>query len=161
MSSILSLEVKSFCCIRIRSVAVKSLQGLDYELDNQRSFIHFPEMLEFFLFTSLVRFWRPFHLLFNSICSFKTCQRQHKTEKPHIDVSVITICLAKLTLLWHHEICYVNSTMGSYWPHLKKGITAQFITIFFSPNILEHRFVLKYRQIDTTLLRNCRIYRSK
>jgi hypothetical protein len=38
-------------------------------------------------------------------------------------------------------------TMGSYWPHLKNGIKAQFITIFsFSPNnILQHGL---YSNID-------------
>ena len=39
-----------------------------------------------------------------------------------------------LTLLRYHEKSYVNSTMGSIWPHFKKNrIRAQFITkIFFS-----------------------------
>jgi hypothetical protein len=26
-----------------------------------------------------------------------------------------------LTLLWHHERSYSNSTMGSIWPHCKKN----------------------------------------
>jgi hypothetical protein len=66
-------------------------------------------------------------------------------------------------MLWYHEKSHVNSTMGSYWPYLKKrNKSTVYYNIFFSPNnILQHRFVLKYRQIDTTLLRNFRIHRSR
>jgi hypothetical protein len=56
-----------------------------------------------------------------------------------------------LTLLWYHEKSYVNSTMGSIWPHCKKKtrIKHDLLKCFFSPNnISQHRFVLKYRQTD-------------
>jgi hypothetical protein len=45
-----------------------------------------------------------------------------------------------LTLLWYHEKSYVNSTMGSYWPHLKNQNKSSLLQcFFFSPNnILKH-----------------------
>ena len=60
-----------------------------------------------------------------------------------------------LTLLWYHEKSYVNSTMGSYWLHCKKNqnkSTFYYNVFFFPNNILQHRFVRKYRQTDTTFL---------
>jgi hypothetical protein len=48
--------------------------------------------------------------------------------------------LDSLTLLRYHEKSYVNSTMGSIWPHLKKNkIKSQFIAIIFSSNTILYR----------------------
>ena len=64
-------------------------------------------------------------------------------------------CLTRcLTLLCYHEKSYVNSTMGSIWPHCKKKpeYKHSLLQCSFPPNnISQHRFVLKYRQIGTTL----------
>jgi len=60
-----------------------------------------------------------------------------------------------LTLLWYHEKSYVNSTMGSIWHHCKKKTEYKhsLLQCSFPPqnNISQHRFVLKYRQMGTTL----------
>jgi hypothetical protein len=45
------------------------------------------------------------------------------------------------------------------WGHRNKSTV--YYNFFFSNNILQHSFLLTYRQIDTTLLRNFRIYRSR
>jgi hypothetical protein len=61
---------------------------------------------------------------------------------------------------WGHIGHGVILTMGSYWLNfLKTKIKAQLITMFFfSKQYFTTRFVPKYRQTDTTLLRNFRIY---
>jgi hypothetical protein len=63
-------------------------------------------------------------------------------------------CGAWLTLLWYHKKSYVNSTMGSLWPHCKKKPEYKYSLLqcsFPQNNISQHKFVLKYRQIGTTL----------
>jgi hypothetical protein len=66
-----------------------------------------------------------------------------------------------LTLLRYHENSYVNSTIPWGQCDPIKKIIPQFITIiFFSKYYFTTRFVLKYRQTDTTLLRSFRIYGS-
>ena len=54
-----------------------------------------------------------------------------------------------LTLLWYHEKSYVNSTMGSIWPHCKKknqNINAVYYNVLF-PQIIFHSTGL-YSNID-------------
>jgi hypothetical protein len=60
----------------------------------------------------------------------------------------------RLTLLWYHDKCYVNSTMGSIWPHCKRNQNKNTVyynflslqTIFHNTclywNIDRHDFVL-------------------
>jgi hypothetical protein len=69
-----------------------------------------------------------------------------------------------LTLLWYHERSYVNSTMGSIWPHCKKKQNKKtvYYNVFFSPNnIAQHRLYWNIDRQTRLCLRILRIYRSR
>ena len=77
--------------------------------------------------------------------------------QPDIVISVLckllqnletTARIVSLILLWYHEKSYVNSTMGSLWPHWKKNhnINTVYYNVLF-PQIIFHRTGL-YSNID-------------
>jgi len=72
----------------------------------------------------------------------KACHHLHLISLPSpIAVGMLNTCdnHRSLTLLWYHEKSYVNSTMGSIWPHCKKNqnINTVYYNVLF-PQIIFH-----------------------